>query len=769
MWIRPLGDADASCGAKARGLAQLIAAGLRVPDGFVLDSRAFREVAALAEIAPDAIGHALADAGDRIARAALPAALEAEVRAAATALGRLAVRSSASLEDGALGAAAGVFSSMTDVAPEDVWDAIRAVWTSALTPLAVAYARRREAAIEIAVIVQRFVPGTRVTVYTRPVGAPDGDELWIQRGDILQRVPRTAARDHREAVAALAAEAAIGAAGGADVELVSAEPGPAGGAALPSSGPDVELVSSAPAMAGGADVELVSSVPATAGGADVELVSAAPATAGGADVELVSSAPATAGGADVELISAAPGMALSAALAPPWIVQARPMLHPVQRRRRPPPPIVLAPLVRDGRRWTWDLAHNPDPLSPAQAGLVAAVERAACTPYALQVCAGYLYTTPRAVLPPPTPPADRAELAARIATIEARFAFDEPTGPEPDASGARTGAAGAVVAATGARPSVAQAVERYVAFMRIWAGELSPLVAAARQVLLDRLMRDGHPPAQLAARAAALIGPRPVLRDRRMSPAWDVAVPTFAERDAGSEDRSQRDPRARRPRAPLPEPPPDLSTATELARAAADAGEIDDLWFARAQWMVRRALLAHGAALALRDDDVFWLPLDELIAQRPIDVDDAHRRASAARAAHARAAEWDMPHVVHGDAIGGASGDAIEARAQGGALRGVGFGARVVGRVVRFASLSAATAVGPGDVVVTRAITPALAMIVDGCTALVSETGGLLDHGAALARELGIPCVVGCAGAWTGLSDGVAVAVDGDAGLVHRR
>jgi pyruvate,water dikinase len=57
-------------------------------------------------------------------------------------------------------------------------------------------------------------------------------------------------------------------------------------------------------------------------------------------------------------------------------------------------------------------------------------------------------------------------------------------------------------------------------------------------------------------------------------------------------------------------------------------------------------------------------------------------------------------------------------------------------------------------------------MMVEGCAALVSETGGLLDHGAALARELGIPCVVGCRGAWSSLADGMLVSVDGDAGLV---
>jgi pyruvate,water dikinase len=88
--------------------------------------------------------------------------------------------------------------------------------------------------------------------------------------------------------------------------------------------------------------------------------------------------------------------------------------------------------------------------------------------------------------------------------------------------------------------------------------------------------------------------------------------------------------------------------------------------------------------------------------------------------------------------------------------------------VVRFASLASAIAVGAGDVVVARAVTPALAVLVVGCAAIVSETGGLLDHGAALARELGIPCVVGCRDAWTELADGTIVTVDGDGGVVSR-
>ena len=171
--------------------------------------------------------------------------------------------------------------------------------------------------------------------------------------------------------------------------------------------------------------------------------------------------------------------------------------------------------------------------------------------------------------------------------------------------------------------------------------------------------------------------------------------------------------------------------------------------------MVRRALLARAATLGIAAEDIFWLPLEE-VATLSIDPLDARRRASGARAAAERAALWQMPLIVGGEP------PAVERPA----LHGSGTGPRVSGRIVRFASLASAVAVGTGDVVVARAITPALAVLVAGCSALVSETGGLLDHGASLARELGIPCVVGCTDAWATLTDGMLVTVDGDGGTV---
>ena len=51
---------------------------------------------------------------------------------------------------------------------------------------------------------------------------------------------------------------------------------------------------------------------------------------------------------------------------------------------------------------------------------------------------------------------------------------------------------------------------------------------------------------------------------------------------------------------------------------------------------------------------------------------------------------------------------------------------------------------------------------------LVVETGGVLDHVAAQARERGIPAIVGARGACAAIADGDLVLLDADAGQVIR-
>ncbi len=685
MWLHRLDDADASCGGKAVALARLIAAGIQVPEGFVIDDRAFRYVVGDLDPASDTIGHALAEAARWIATMKLPPDLVHDVEKRAAALGPLAVRSSATIEDGQAGAGAGVFSSRTAVPPAEVWAAIRAVWTSALTPLAVTYARRRGGRIAIGVIVQRFVPGDLVTIYTRPPGAPTSDEIIVQRGTSLERLHRST--DRPAVVLALSAETAIAAGSGTDVEIIEERTGSVASGEQPTRR---------------------------------------------------------------------------------WLVQARPIVHPVIATRRPAPPSVIAPLVADGRRWTWDVAHNPDPLSLAQAGLVERVERAQITRRSLRVCAGFLYTAPTNAEAPWLVVRTVAAFEAWVSELEAEM---------------RTALAGTAphVLGIAGRVSLPDAIERYLAFYAIWAGELAPLIAVARAKLSPALLVGARPSAVestlLAAARGELAEDAVLDRIGVLSPAWDVCVATFAERPElvrAAIDRArgflgERSAGADVPRIAATEPATETfdtgSHVTaeqprhELARAAADVAERDDVWFARAQWLVRKAILDRAHELAIEPDDAFWIPLDELASARALDADDVRRRASGARAAAARAAQWAMPFIVGGE-------PGSDERAAGPMLRGIGSGPRVTGRVVRFETLASVTAVTAGDIVVTRAVTPALAVLVIGCAALVSETGGLLDHGAALARELGIACVVGCSDAWR-LPDDAIVTVDGDAGTVE--
>ncbi len=71
-----------------------------------------------------------------------------------------------------------------------------------------------------------------------------------------------------------------------------------------------------------------------------------------------------------------------------------------------------------------------------------------------------------------------------------------------------------------------------------------------------------------------------------------------------------------------------------------------------------------------------------------------------------------------------------------------------------------------GDVLVTRTLDPGLAPLLGGLGGLVAETGSVLSHLAILARERGVPTVVGVAGALDRFPTGTVVVVDGTAGEV---
>ena len=82
-------------------------------------------------------------------------------------------------------------------------------------------------------------------------------------------------------------------------------------------------------------------------------------------------------------------------------------------------------------------------------------------------------------------------------------------------------------------------------------------------------------------------------------------------------------------------------------------------------------------------------------------------------------------------------------------------------------SLAEAGRLRPGDVLVAETTAPPWTPLFATAAAIVTDTGGVLSHCAVVAREYGLPAVVGTGAATASIEDGRLVEVDGDAGLVR--
>jgi pyruvate,water dikinase len=211
-WLVPLealaqrrgGDDPRVVGGKAARLAWLVRHGFDVPDAVVLPAEAFAH--AIRELPPGCEPRALlraaagragytraAEARQQIEQAPLPRGLAEELRALWREVGSrspwgLAVRSSATCEDGALVSMAGLAESVLAVrGGDELAAAVRAVWASIASGRALAYlAAHGVRDVGMAVVIQRMVQATAAGVlFTR---APDGrargaaDERIINAG-----------------------------------------------------------------------------------------------------------------------------------------------------------------------------------------------------------------------------------------------------------------------------------------------------------------------------------------------------------------------------------------------------------------------------------------------------------------------------------------------------------------------------------------------------------------------------------------------------------
>ena len=200
--------------------------------------------------------------------------------------------------------------------------------------------------------------------------------------------------------------------------------------------------------------------------------------------------------------------------------------------------------------------------------------------------------------------------------------------------------------------------------------------------------------------------------------------------------------------------------------------------------ILRRAVVRLGTDLVARDamnrpEDVWFLRRDEVVAAL-----DGAFVLSAAEAADRRRT-WDrqrrlvpplllgtVPPMIKGlveSAEAAIRGTAIPSSAAGAAIVGIpASGGRASGPVRLVHSVEEFDLVRAGDVLVAPMTAPAWTPLFDRVVAIVTDTGGVAAHASIVAREYGLPAVVGTGDATRRLRDGEIVEVDGSAGLVRR-
>lgn len=189
--------------------------------------------------------------------------------------------------------------------------------------------------------------------------------------------------------------------------------------------------------------------------------------------------------------------------------------------------------------------------------------------------------------------------------------------------------------------------------------------------------------------------------------------------------------------------------------------------------VMRRALHRLATHLGLPPDDLFFLTQTELraaVAGGPVPTGLAERRATWERQRRL------VPPLVIGqmppmlkqvfDEVEALRGPDADPNA---AVRGLPASpgrATGVARVIR--RIEDAHRLGVGEILVAPATTPAWTPLFAVAAAVVTDNGSPIAHASLVAREYGIPAVVGAANATGTLRDGEIVTVDGSSGTVSR-
>ena len=139
-------------------------------------------------------------------------------------------------------------------------------------------------------------------------------------------------------------------------------------------------------------------------------------------------------------------------------------------------------------------------------------------------------------------------------------------------------------------------------------------------------------------------------------------------------------------------------------------------------------------------------------------------------------ASWDnvqFPELIHGSPVTIEKKVMAEETQQSGAGSAVVPGTPacpgvVTGPAKVVIHISEADRIQPGDILITHSTDIGWSPYFPVLSGVVTELGGLISHGAVVAREYGLPCLVGVAGATKLFQDGDTVTVDAIKGVLSK-
>jgi rifampicin phosphotransferase len=207
----------------------------------------------------------------------------------------------------------------------------------------------------------------------------------------------------------------------------------------------------------------------------------------------------------------------------------------------------------------------------------------------------------------------------------------------------------------------------------------------------------------------------------------------------------------------------------ERARALVGLRELPKYYLIVAMAALRRQVAIVGEQLARekridRADDIFYLGLEEAgdgLRGRELRGIVAERRASYAQELGRR----HVPRVLLSDGTEPEMEVTASTKADG-AMSGTPASAGVVTGVARVILDPVGAHLEPGEILVAPSTDPGWTPLFLIAGGLVMEMGGANSHGAVVAREYGIPAVVGVPDATLHITNGQRIAVDGSAGTV---